>query len=216
MNLVIAGPQGSGKGTQAELLAKKFGLVHIESGKILREEMAAKTPLGLGIAQRMNEGRLIPDQIITQILKRYLTPKLVKRGIIFDGSPRSLGQAQWLDRQMAGQGAEINYLILLKVSEKESIRRLSSRRNCPKCNRIYNLITKPPAKDGVCDDCHIPLAVREDETPEAIKKRLEEYRRQTTPVIDYYRQKNKVIEINGEQPIETIHQEIIRRLRRCH
>lgn len=212
MNLIIAGPQGSGKGTQGDLLQEKLGLIHLETGDNFRAEIAKKTELGKECASYMDQGILLPDQIVFRLVEKLLDQQTLVKGFVLDGMPRRLSQTQWLDNFLAGKNSQIDKLVLLNISEKETIRRLSARRVCPQCGRNFNLITMPPRKDGLCDDCRIRLITRSDETPKAIKKRLKEYHDETDPMIDYYRQKGKVVEINGEQPVEKVFQDILKAL----
>ena len=205
MNLIIAGPQGSGKGTQAEMLAKKFGLVYFQIGVELRKIAE--------IAATINTGKTVSDEIAFEVAKRFLNSDNLQKGILFDGFPRCLSQALWLDEQLSGLNSTIDKIILLNISREETFRRLSSRRICPKCNRNYNLITIPPKNDEICDDCQLMLVQREDETLSAIETRLQIYEQNTVPMIDYYRQKGKVIEINGEQPVEKVFQDILSELK---
>lgn len=212
MNIIILGPQGSGKGTQANLLVQKKDLFHLETGKILRNEMAAKTVLGQEAASFVNQGKLVSDEIIVKILSQNLNEENFKKGILFDGFPRSLAQAELLVQELAKYQAVINKVIFLNISLSEGVRRISARRFCPSCGRNYNLVTLPPKNGEVCDNCGIQLVAREDENEEAIKQRLDAYQKETAPLIDYYRQKNLLLEINGERPIDVIHQEILEKL----
>lgn len=212
MNLIIAGPQGSGKGIQAEFLSQKFGLVHLETGKIFRRLTEQKTSLGKKIAAWLKGGKIVSDQLTLKLVSPFLTQRNLDKGIIFDGFPRRLSQIKWLDKKTAEKGSQIDRLLFLKISQEESIRRLSSRRVCPQCGRNFNLLTMPPKKDELCDDCQVKLIIRSDETPEALEKRLKEYREETDPMIDYYRQKGKVVEINGEQLPEKVFQDILKAL----
>jgi len=212
VNIIILGPQGSGKGTQAKLLAEKLGLVYLEMGQILREISTQKTPLGEKISDFLDKGVLVDNQIMTEILKNYLTRENFKKGILLDGFPRNLNQVSLLETILKNNQAEINKVIFLNISNEESIRRLTARRICPKCGRNFNLVTLPPKQDEICDDCHIQLVRRDDENDEVIKERLKVYQEETLPVIDYFRQKGMVVEINGEQPIEVIHQEILKKI----
>ena len=209
MNIVILGPQGSGKGTQAKLLAEKFSLIHLEMGNVLRLKAEEKTPLGEEIAGLINKGLIVPDEITFSLVRNYLTSQNLGKGIIFDGFPRRVSQSEWLDAELAKTGTPIDYLIYLELSKEESLRRLSGRRHCPKCNRNYNLITMPPLKDDLCDDCQVKLETREDETPEAITERLENFQNSTYPVVAYYERQNKVLRINGEASVEDVFKEIL-------
>jgi adenylate kinase len=213
MNIILSGPQGSGKGTQADLLAAKLNLVHLESGKMFRQIISSDSPLGKKVASFVNRGILVPDDVVFEMVKTLFTPETLTRGFIIDGFPRTTAQIQWLDQELAAVGSKVDVLIYLKLSRPEALRRLSARRNCPKCGRIYNMLTQPPKKDELCDDDQTQLVTRADETPEAINKRLDEYEKQTAPMIAYYQAQNKVLEINGEQPINVIFEEILQKLK---
>jgi len=212
MNLIILGPQGSGKGTQANLLVAKKNLFHLETGEILRNEMENKTELGNQASDFVNQGKLVPDEIIVNILSRNLNKENLQNGVLFDGFPRSLTQAELLEKELEKYQAVIDKVIYLNISLEESLKRLMARRFCPKCHRGYNLVTIPPENGDFCDDCGIQLIARKDENEEAIKERLAIYQKETTPLINYYQQKNILLEVNGERPIDVIHQEILDKL----
>ncbi len=213
MNIIMTGPQGSGKGTQAELLAKKMGLVHLETGEMFRETAEKNTPFGRKIAAWINKGSLVPDNLVFKLLEQYLTKRNLERGFVLDGSPRGLTQIKWLDKYLADYGSQVNKMIFLKISKHGTIKRLSGRRICPKCGRNYNLITLPPKKDELCDDCHVKLISREDDTPQAIAKRLSLYQSRTAPMISYYKKMGKVVEIDGEKPVKEVFEDIVRVLK---
>lgn len=212
MILFIAGPQGSGKGTQAKLLVERFGLLHIEVGNLLREKAEEDSSLGEKIAFYINKGAMVPDKITFFLVNQLLTGQNLKKGIIFDGFPRRLTQLFWLEKQLKAKNSSLDHLIYLTLSKKESVRRLSGRRICPKCNRNYNLVTMPPKNDELCDECQIPLVSRADETKEAIEKRLLNYQRRTKPMISYLKEKGKVIEIDGSPSVEKISAAILKKL----
>jgi adenylate kinase len=214
MNLIILGPQASGKGTQAQLLAKKMNLFLLEMGDACRELAAQKTPLGQEVANFINQGKLVPDGVIIKILRDFLNEKNLKKGVLFDGFPRKLEQAKILENELKKWQSRIDRVIFLKVSLKESLRRLSGRRVCPRCDRNYNLRTMPPKKAGICDQCGAPLIVRADETEKAIKQRLALYQQETLPVIEYYRRKGILLEVDGERAIELIHEDILKKLKK--
>jgi len=198
MNLVILGPQGSGKGTQVELLAKKFNLTVFSAGNILRNSTNSV------ITDAMTSGNLVPDQYLRQIVEEFLQQNTTATGFIFDGYPRTIAQYAQLKSLLPKIDAVIN----IEISEAETIRRLSARRTCIKCGEIYNLLTKPP-KGSVCDVCGGELVQREDDKPEAIKRRLQIYREQTHPVFTQAVEEGVGIEVNGAQPIEKVFQDII-------
>ena len=214
MNLIILGPQGSGKGTQAKLLVQKFGLVYLEMGQILREISGQKTSLGKRIEQMINHGILVDNQTMQEILKNYLIGSNFEKGILLDGFPRNLSQVDLLKKMMEEYQAKIDKVIFLNISIKESVRRLTARRVCPKCGRNFNLLTMPSQKENVCDDCGTRLIKRDDENEKVINQRLKTYQKETMPVIDYYRQKGILLEIDGERSVEVIYKDIVKRLKR--
>lgn len=200
MNIIIFGPQGSGKGTQARLLAKKTGNFYFESG-VFSREIASRDPY---IDKLINKkGKLIPDRKMFEHLKRYLEDKKVDlSNVIFEGYPRSIEQYELLNNYLKKKGKKIDLAIYLKISEKETVRRLSERRVCRKCGEIYNLMTNPP-KGKKCK-CGGELVQREDDKPGPIRKRLELYKKNTEPLIDTFRKEGILVEIDGERPIEVI------------
>lgn len=212
MNLIIFGPQGSGKGTQAKLLAEKFGLVHLEMGAVLRKKTEENTNEGRSLGELLNKGELAPSEIVLGIVENYLTTANLEKGIIFEGFPRSSVQLYPFQKMLDDVSSLIDKVIVLQISEKETVRRLSARRICSSCGAIYNLLTQPPKNEEKCDNCGSGLEQRGDETPKTIERRLKIYEQQTGEVINFYRKKGLVIDINGEQPIETIHKEIMQKL----
>jgi len=212
MNLIILGPQGSGKGTQASLLVAKKNLFHLEAGKILRGLADQKTILGEKIAGFQNQGKLVPNEITIEALRVFLTEENFRKGILFDGFPRNMIQAELLEEELNNNQASIDKVIYLNISSEESLKRLMARRFCPKCQRGYNLVTIPPKNGELCDDCGVQLVARKDENEEAIKERLAVYQKETAPLIAYYQHKNILLEVNGERPIDVIHQEILDKL----
>jgi len=202
MNIVILGPQGSGKGTQAKLLSEKFNIPHISPGEILRENVEEGTRLGRLACSYINKGNMVPDDIVNKLMEERIN--LSKKGFILDGYPRNIRQAKFLDSV-----TKINNLIYIKISRCEIIRRLSVRRECEKCNKSYGYLDKKKTKDNKCPSCKCKLTQRDDDKPKAIKKRLDIYHKETEPVIDYYRKKGIVKEINGQQSIKKVFKDII-------
>jgi len=215
MNIIILGPQGSGKGTQAEKLVEKYQLAYVEMGEILRKIVKEDSPLGNKVNEVMNiQGKLVPDEIIFEVINNYLKNIGKLDGILFDGFPRLIPQAQYFDKFLTERGKKADLLIYLALPREESIKRLTSRIICEKCGAVFNLITQPPKKPSVCDICGGKLITRIDETPEKINARLEEFAKHTLPMIEYYRQKGIVEEIDGDRPIETIFEDIVGRLKK--
>jgi len=214
MNLIVIGPQGSGKGEQATRLAKEFGLVHIVMGDILREIAHQKSELGRFVNRTINvEGKLLPDKITFKILKKSLREKKNKNGFVFDGYPRSLLQFKLLEAFFKKEGEKIDRVFYLEIAPQTTIKRLSSRRVCPKCKSVYNLVTDPPKRKGVCDKCGSRLIRRKDDEPEVIRKRLKEYRKKTLPLIAYFEKKDILEKINGEPPIEEVFESIKKKIK---
>jgi adenylate kinase len=213
MNLLFLGPPASGKGTQAELVAKAFHLFYFEAGEVLREKVKGKSSLAQKIDQVMNqEGKLVPVEIMNRVVEEWLRGRDLSHGVVFDGFPRKLSQYLVLEKMLAKKKAKIDRAIFLKVSQAVSIKRISSRRVCPQCDAEYNLVTNKPKKDELCDRCQLQLKQRQDDQPEVVKRRLIIYQQNIQPLIAYLRQKDLLLEIDGERPIKTIHQEIMRRL----
>lgn len=210
MNILLIGPQGSGKGTQAQLLVREFGLYYVESGEILRAA-AKNDPV---IDRLINkEGKLLPDDITFRLVTDKLEKERAERdGILFDGFPRSVSQFELLDDWLAQMGKKINLAILIEISEEVSIKRLSGRRIDPTNGKIYNLITEPPPPEVDVSS----LIQREDDKPEAIKKRLELYKEVTGPLIERLDAAGTLKVVGGERPIEIIYEEISKAIKNGH
>jgi adenylate kinase len=210
MNIIIFGPQGSGKGTQAELLAREYGLTYFDAGRYLRKLAEKNTRIDNLVNK---EGKLLPDDEIFAYTEKYLEDNHTEgNNILFDGYPRSVKQYDLLKGYLGKKGTKINYAILLDVNEGISVKRLAARRSCRVCGKIYNLITEPPTNDMTCG-CGGKLFQREDDKPEAIKKRLELYKTQTQPLIESYQKEGILMKIDGEQPIEAIFNEITSKIK---
>jgi adenylate kinase len=202
MRLIFLGPPGSGKGTQAKILAAKLGLTHLSTGEILRTEIAQGSELGRKAKKYMDAGALVPDELILEMIKDILQKS--PDGFIFDGFPRTAPQAKGLDELLRGLGMQIDAALFLSVSDAILISRLQGRFYCPKCGLDFNVNSRPPAKAGICDNCGDKLRQRSDDTDEVIKHRLEVYHKQTRVVEDYYRNQGLLIEIDGSQPPDKV------------
>ncbi len=205
MRVILLGPPGGGKGTQGELIEKKYGFPKISTGDLLRREVQQKTTLGKMAKAKMNQGELVNDDIVIEMIKHKIFQSDCKRGYILDGFPRNVGQARRLE-EIEEKRQEI--VIDIHLSEQTLIQRLSARRVCSSCGAIYNLLACSPRKEGSCDICGSELIQREDDVPEVIKERLKVYHEQTEALIDYYSRKKVYFRIDGEGKIETISKNI--------
>ncbi len=213
MNIVILGPQGSGKGTQAELLATKYKLVHIEMGEFLREVSSQKTVFGRKVNLIINKKKeLVPDGIIKKILAQRVKKIPKSKGIIFDGIPRKLSQIKLINKIIGSLGRKIGKVIFVKISARESIKRISKRYHCMNCETGLILGRDIKSPKSKCPVCAGLVGQRVDDTIFGIKKRLAIFCRETLPVIRYYKRKKILIEINGEQPINNIFEQIVKKL----
>ncbi len=196
MRLVLLGPPGSGKGTQAELLASRLGFVHYSTGEVFRDHISRRTPLGLKVESYVVSGGLVPDDIVLEVVEQFVRDNTGKP-IVFDGFPRTIPQAQGLDALLGKMALGLTLVVLVDLSDDEVVRRLSSRRQCKVCGKIYNLTFSPPKKDGVCDECGGELYQRDDDREETIRARLQVYKEQTSPLIDYYEKQKKLVRLDG-------------------
>jgi len=207
MNIVMLGPQGSGKGTQAEFLSAKFRIPTVSAGALYRENIKRKTKLGKLAEKFTTKGILGPDSLTNKMIKDELSKPCYKNGVILDGYPRNLNQAKFLDKLI-----NIGWVILIDISQAETIRRLSGRRVCSQCGQTYNIQAKKPKSKGICDKCKGKLIQRADDYPTAIKKRLRVYHQETKPVIDYYKKQGSLIKVNGSRSISVVYKSILKKL----
>ena len=209
MYIIFLGAPGAGKGTQAANVAQELKLAHIASGDLFRQALEQRTELGLQAKSYMEKGMLVPDEItIKMVLERISVPDC-ETGIILDGFPRNLEQAKALDKALAEQGKDIDKVIYIKVSEEELLKRLSGRWICRNCQAPYHATNSPPKVWGKCDKCGGELYQRPDDTEETIKKRLQVYFAQTAPLIDYYTQGGKLLDIDGEGGVDKVSERIV-------
>jgi adenylate kinase len=206
INIVLLGAPGAGKGTQASLIVGEFGVKHVSTGEIFRQEMKSGTELGHKIKSVMDSGALVSDDIVLEVIEEYIkNNRSSVKGFLFDGFPRTVPQAEGLEKIFNKFSLRLNAVIYIDVPDSEVVRRLSSRRACPRCGRIYNIVTGPfPKEDLLCDVCKVKLETRSDDTEEVIKERLDVYRRQTSPLVSFYSDKKMLSRIDGRGKIEEI------------
>ena len=195
--VVLLGPPGSGKGTIAEKLETKFNLEHISTGQWFRREMAQGTELGERARQYIERGELVPESMVLGLIEHWLTPELIKHGYLFDGFPRTRAQAEALDRFCAEKAAPLELVLYLHLTEDVIIERITGRRMCLSCGKIYHVRTLPPVSPGICDVCGSQLTQRTDDTEEVVKNRLVFYQKVTEPLVDYYRESGKLVSLNA-------------------
>ena len=204
MRLVLIGPPGCGKGTQAQLLIQRLGLVQIATGDILREAVAQGTPAGKKAKPYMDSGKLAPDDLVNEVIADVFRRSDRPEDFVLDGYPRTLAQATALDTVLQKQSLNLNAVVFLEVADEELIPRIAGRRICPKDQTPYHVLSKPPKTPGKCDLCGTDLVQRADDREETVRERLKVYRAQTAEVIPYYRNKGLLREVPGRGDIETI------------
>ena len=204
MRVAFLGPPGAGKGTQARDLAQEWRVLHLATGDMLREAVATGSPLGREAKTYMDQGALVPDDVIIRMMAERLGAADAGRGFILDGFPRTIAQAEALARLLKDLGQTVDTVVYFDVSEPELLRRLTGRRVCRTCGHSYHVTSNPPKRAGVCDACGGELYQRDDDGEATVRNRLEVYRRQTAPLLDYYRQRNLLVTVSGEGPVVTI------------
>ena len=209
--LIYLGPPGVGKGAQAKLSAREYGVTMIEMGILVRDEISLETDLGKALKPYNNKGRLAPDNMIMVLLEKSIVNADIREGFILDGVPRTLPQVEGLEKLLEKMDDQADRVLFFNAPEKMLMQRLLGRRNCSKCGLTYNVETFPPKKEGICDICGGRLITRKDQDEESIKKRMEEFREKTLPVIDYYREKKMLSEIDAKGSIDEVQAEVARR-----
>lgn len=192
MIVIMLGAPGTGKGTIAGFLSKDLGIPQVSTGDIFRKNISEKTELGRLAESYISNGKLVPDDVTVKLVEDRLKDEDAKNGVILDGFPRTVAQAEALDKILANSNKRVDITINLTTPEEEIIERVVNRRICSKCKRVYNLVLNPPKNDGICDDCGSNLIAREDDNEETIKNRLQTYFEQTSPLVDYYSQKGNL------------------------
>ena len=210
MKLIFLGAPGAGKGTLASYLIEQMGVPSISTGNILREAIKNNTPLGQSAKEYMDAGKLVPDEVVIGMLKERIAKRDCKSGFILDGFPRTIPQAEALDKALADMGQKIDYAIDVEVPDENIVNRMSGRRACVDCGATYHLVYAPTKEEGICDKCGGGLILRDDDKPETVLKRLGVYHDQTQPLIDYYTQSGILKEVDGTIDIDDVFAEIVR------
>jgi len=204
MNIVLLGAPGAGKGTQAAKLIETYGLVHISTGDILRKAVADKTPLGIAAKSFMDNGELVPDEVVIGLVKARLQEPDADAGFILDGFPRTVPQADALGVALEDLGKSIDAVVSVEVDMPLLLDRLTARRTCRGCGAIFNVLAQPEAASGVCTQCGGELYQRDDDTVETVSNRLAVYERNTAPLIEYYRERGLLRPVDGNQPVDEV------------
>jgi adenylate kinase len=207
MIVVMLGPPAAGKGTQCALLAERLAVPHVSTGELLREAIARQTPLGKLAQPYLDRGELVPDDMMVSLVRDRLLQTDAHRGAILDGFPRTVDQALSLDRMLAALERKVDAVIYLRVPIEEVIARAAERFTCPNCGAIYHVRASAPRVDGQCDNCGAELIQRTDDRPDVVRRRLEVYESQTAPLVDLYRNRHVLVEVDGAQSIERVLEE---------
>lgn len=208
MKLIMLGAPGAGKGTQAKMIAQKYGIPHISTGDIFRANIKGGTELGKKAKSYMDQGLLVPDEITISMLMDRIQENDCTGGYVLDGFPRTIPQAESLTKALKEMGEAVDYAVNVDVPDEAIITRMSGRRACVNCGATYHIVYNPPKKEGVCDICGEELVLRDDDKPETVKKRLAVYHDQTQPLIEYYKGQGALAEVDGTQKLEQVFQDI--------
>ena len=204
MKIIMLGAPGAGKGTQAKMIADKYGVPHISTGDIFRANIKNGTELGMEAKKYMDQGLLVPDELTVRILLDRVAQDDCKNGYVLDGFPRTIPQAEVLDSELTKLGDHIDYAINVDVPDENIVKRMSGRRACLTCGATYHIEHVPPKKEGICDVCGSELVLRDDDKPETVKNRLNVYHEQTQPLIDFYTEKGVLKTVDGTVPLEEV------------
>lgn len=209
MRLIFLGPPGVGKGTQAEFVAKEFGIPKLSTGDLLRDSVQKKTTLGLKAKGFMDRGELVPDEVVIGLVREKLSSAECRNGFLLDGFPRTVPQADQLGILLKSSGNRLDRVLYFTLPKDEIVKRISGRRSCPQCKAVYHIQAIPPKKNGICDVCGADLIQRNDDKPETIESRLAVYHEQTAPLIEYYKAKNLLSELEGSGAVNDVQRRLL-------
>lgn len=210
MNIVLLGPPGAGKGTQAKFIVDKYQIPHISTGDMLREAISSGNELGLKVKSILEQGLLVSDDVMIELIKERLSREDTLNGFILDGFPRTVKQAESLTNIMNELNRKMEYAIFVNSDEETVVKRISNRRVCPKCGRVYNLITLKPKNDSLCDECRSEIVQRKDDKEETVRDRFRIYIENTQPVIDYYIDEDILIEVDGSKDLHEVNKDVMK------
>lgn len=209
MKIIMLGAPGAGKGTQAKKIAEKYSIPHISTGDIFRANIKNGTELGKKAKTYMDQGLLVPDELVVDLVVDRVKQDDCSNGYVLDGFPRTIPQAEALDKALAAMGEAMDFAINVEVPDENIVRRMSRRRACVDCGATYHIVYAPTKEENICDNCHGELILREDDKPETVQKRLNVYHEQTQPLIDYYTEKNILVEVDGTVDIDEVFAAIV-------
>ena len=209
MKIIMLGAPGAGKGTQAKMIAEKYSIPHISTGDIFRANIKNGTELGMEAKKYMDQGLLVPDELTVKILLDRVAKDDCKKGYVLDGFPRTIPQAEVLDKALSELGDKIDYAINVEVPDENIVRRMGGRRACVGCGATYHIQFNPTKVEGICDACGEKLILRDDDKPETVKNRLSVYHEQTQPLIDYYNKAGVLAEVDGTKDMEDVFKDIV-------
>ncbi len=209
MKIIMLGAPGAGKGTQAKKIAERYGLPHVSTGDIFRAKIKNGTELGMEAKKYMDQGMLVPDELTVKILLDRVAQEDCKNGYILDGFPRTIPQAEVLDKALTELGDKIDYAVNVHVPDENIVNRMSGRRACVSCGGTYHVVYAPTKKEGICDACGGELILRDDDKPETVQKRLAVYHEQTQPLIDFYQNKGILVEVDGTKEMAEVFEAIV-------
>ena len=208
MKIIMLGAPGAGKGTQAIMIADRYGIPHVSTGDLFRSNIGQKTELGMKAKEYMDAGKLVPDELTVAMLLDRVAKDDCKNGYVLDGFPRTIPQAEVLDEEVAKLGEKIDFAINVEVPDENIVKRMGGRRACTKCGATYHVEHVPPKKEGICDSCGSELVLRSDDAPETVQKRLNVYHEQTQPLIDFYDKKGILHTVDGTQDMKKVFSDI--------